>query len=56
MFINHRNTVCLSGLIQDRSRLEKSACFCKLMCECINAENPHQKCVSDKLTLPTISF
>jgi len=49
MFMNHGNTVCMAGLIQDMLTLGEIYVLCKLMCDCIEAGNPHQKCVSDKL-------
>jgi hypothetical protein len=49
MFMNHSNTVCLAGLVQQMLTLGEIYVLCKLMCECIAAGNPHQKCVSDQL-------
>jgi len=49
MFMNHSNTVCLAGLVQDMLTLGEIYVLCKLMCDCIAAQDPHQKCVSDKL-------
>jgi hypothetical protein len=49
MFMNHSNTVCLAGLIQQMLTLGEIYVLCKLMCDCIAANNPHQKCVSDQL-------
>ncbi len=49
MFMNHSNTVCLSGLIQQMLTLGEIYVLCRLMCDCIAAGNPHQKCVSDQL-------
>ena len=49
MFMNHSNTVCLAGLVQQMLTLGEIYVLCKLMCDCIAAGNPHQKCVSDQL-------
>jgi hypothetical protein len=49
MLMNHGNTVCLGGLVQQFLVLGYLYVLCRLLCECINEGNPHQSCVRDKL-------